>query len=297
MVDSSGVFAQAEATYRSLAVAREADGRRAVAGLIIDYAELLAENAAFHAAPDIFPSPRIFLPTRSLNFQPAYIAENSDTVLLDMYMTLIEVTSPGYANSVLAQSLRVDPGEVAAACQQFSDRFVIGAISPLDRMRGMVRYLRGTAASDDELHHLMQVEFEADLAATSMYPGVEPMIASYRGHGCKVGIVSNATPWGIEIARHYDLIDMVDAAGFSADPDIGEPKPFPRIYERTCARLGVAFSSCIFVDDGGTDLALEGAQLLGMRTLRVDHPGVGRYRPVAALADYVTSRIGDIALP
>jgi HAD superfamily hydrolase (TIGR01509 family) len=97
------------------------------------------------------------------------------------------------------------------------------------------------------------------------------------------------------MARHHGLIDMVDIVGFSADPAVATIKPFHGIYEFVCQHLGVMPSDCIYVDDGN-DFAIEGAQLLGMTTVRVDHYGAGRFRRVVPLTHYRVPRIADISL-
>ncbi len=47
----------------------------------------------------------------------------------------------------------------------------------------------------------------------------------------------------------------------------GLRKPDPRIYELTCARLGVSPTECVFLDDLGVNL--KPARAMGMRTIKV----------------------------
>lgn len=293
------VLTKAENTYLRLADASVQRGNFAMAELLRGYASLVADNAAYLAPADSRsrPSPpQLHLPAKSRAFTPDVVGAGVQAVLLDMYMTLVELRPSKLPHVVLADILSVHPDQAAAAYKHFANRFLIGAITPFDRMKGIAEFVGRSSISDDEIHGLTAMEIEANVGATYVYPGVEAMIASYRSRGYLVGIVSNATPWGIAVARHHGLIDMVDAAGFSADPTIGTPKPFAAIYENVCARLGVLPSACLFVDDGGKDFAIEGAQMLGMTTLRVDHPGVEKYRPVVPLSHYHTSRIAGITL-
>jgi putative hydrolase of the HAD superfamily len=52
----------------------------------------------------------------------------------------------------------------------------------------------------------------------------------------------------------------------------GLRKPDPRIYELTCARLGVMPGEAVFLDDLGVNL--KSARALGMTTIKVDDPAV-----------------------
>jgi len=263
------------------------------------YASVASDNVAhlgLAGSQTRTAAPSLYLPTESRPFTAGAIDKGVRAVLFDMYMTLVDLRLPRLLHVVLADALNVHPDQTAAAYKHFAHQFLVGAVTPFDRMRGIAELAGRPSISDNDIHRLMVMELETNIAATRLFPGVKATIASYRRQGYLVGIVSNANPWGIEVARHHGLIDMVDVAGFSADPAIATQKPFPAIYESVCAGLGVSPSVCLFVDDGGRDFAIEGAQMLGMTTLRVDNPGVERYRPLVPLSHFHTSRIADLKL-
>ena len=53
---------------------------------------------------------------------------------------------------------------------------------------------------------------------------------------------------------------------------VGCRKPEPRFYEIACGALGVSPDECVFLDDLGINL--KPAAAMGMRTIKVDDPGV-----------------------
>lgn len=53
---------------------------------------------------------------------------------------------------------------------------------------------------------------------------------------------------------------------------VGCRKPEPRFYEIACGALGVSPTECVFLDDLGINL--KPAAAMGMRTIKVDDPGV-----------------------
>ena len=69
-------------------------------------------------------------------------------------------------------------------------------------------------------------------------------------------------------SRTPALADVFDVIVESAIE--GLRKPDPRIYELTCARLGVAPEAAVFLDDLGVNL--KSARALGMTTIKVEDP-------------------------
>jgi len=69
-----------------------------------------------------------------------------------------------------------------------------------------------------------------------------------------------------ETARRLDaLFDTIVESALE-----GLRKPDPRIYELTCARLGVTPDAAVFLDDLGANL--KPAREMGMTTIKVDDP-------------------------
>jgi epoxide hydrolase-like predicted phosphatase len=96
----------------------------------------------------------------------------------------------------------------------------------------------------------------------------EPMIAlmaSLRAEGYRMALLTNnVREWEQRwraMAPIDELFDVVVDSAF-----VGMRKPEPEIYELCCARLGVAASECLFIDDREDNC--EGAAAMGMRVVR-----------------------------
>ncbi len=88
------------------------------------------------------------------------------------------------------------------------------------------------------------------------------IVDDLRHRGTTVAILTNGTDTIEAELRELEVWDRFDAV-FSTW-DIGAAKPDPRVFEHVCAALGVAATSCVFVDD--TESKLAGATELGMTT-------------------------------
>ncbi|MFA5883174.1 MAG: HAD-IA family hydrolase [Acidimicrobiia bacterium] len=76
--------------------------------------------------------------------------------------------------------------------------------------------------------------------------------------------VSGTSPLALQLAELFDTI--VESARE------GLRKPDPRIYELTCARVGVTPGETVFLDDLGSNL--KPARALGMTTIKVEDPAL-----------------------
>lgn len=120
---------------------------------------------------------------------------------------------------------------------------------------------------------------EPIFAVARAYPDAHSTLEGLRARGLRTAIVSNS-PWGsppaawrreLERLGFATLVDAVVLCG-----DVGWRKPSPRIFEHTCARLGVLSADCVFVgDDLEWDVA--GSTAAGMKPVLIDreghHPG------------------------
>jgi putative hydrolase of the HAD superfamily len=98
----------------------------------------------------------------------------------------------------------------------------------------------------------------------------EPMleaVRSARRAGIRTGLISNS--WG---TRRYDreqLAELFDAVVISGE--VGIRKPAPEIYRLGAEQIGIAASTCVFVDD--LPFNLEPAAELGMATVHHTEAG------------------------
>lgn len=125
--------------------------------------------------------------------------------------------------------------------------------------------------------------------------GIREVIASLRGRGKAIGLVSNASAMEVTGWSRSPIAPLFDSVVFSCF--VGSVKPDPRIY-RTCTdQLCVAPEESIFVGDGESK-ELEGAKDLGMITVmttqfagRMSADTIAERRQYA---DFVVEELGEL---
>jgi putative hydrolase of the HAD superfamily len=109
-------------------------------------------------------------------------------------------------------------------------------------------------------------------------PEMLTAVARIREEGLKVAALTNNWRTDDSDSSGASLLgDVFDIVVESAVEGLRNPDP--RIYEATCARLGVQPSECVFLDDLGVNL--KPARALGMATIKVGDPETA----LAELAD------------
>lgn len=102
----------------------------------------------------------------------------------------------------------------------------------------------------------------------TLYPEVLEALARLRGHGLRLGVVTNAYQpmWmrDVELASLGLTPDLFDCRLSSAD--VGYLKPHPAIFQRALDCLGVQASEAVFVGDA-PQADILGAQGVGMRAI------------------------------
>ncbi len=99
----------------------------------------------------------------------------------------------------------------------------------------------------------------------ALYDDAVPVLAVLRGHGLRLGLISNGQRDLQEFARHHRL-DVDVAVGSKSH---GRTKPHASIFESALSALGVAASEAVMVGDSYED-DIEGARALGMRAILLD---------------------------
>ncbi len=102
----------------------------------------------------------------------------------------------------------------------------------------------------------------------TLYDDVLPVLEELRGHGCKLGLVSNGERDLEEFAAHHAL-DVDVAVGSRS---FGRTKPHPSIFAAALERLEVEPADAAMVGDSYAD-DIEGARALGMRAFLLDRDG------------------------
>ena len=117
-----------------------------------------------------------------------------------------------------------------------------------------------------------------------LYEDARPVLAAVRGHGLRVGLLSNTARDLDEFVRHHEL--EVDAVLTSRTH--GKTKPHEGIFRRMLELLDVAPDEALRIGDTLED-DVEGARAVGMRAVLVDregrYPGRERIDGLAAVLD------------
>jgi HAD superfamily hydrolase (TIGR01662 family) len=101
-----------------------------------------------------------------------------------------------------------------------------------------------------------------------LYEDVRPVLSELRGHGLKLGLVSNTARDLDSFLEHHDL--HVDAAVSSRVH--GKTKPDPSIFQAALDLLAVQAEEVAMVGDSIED-DVDGARALGMRAFLLDREG------------------------
>ncbi len=188
-------------------------------------------------------------------------------LLLDAAGTLLRPAEPvaqTYARHAQARGIAVTAAEIAG---RFGPAFA--AAAPLRRGAADWRRFwacvvercvgRDEPALLDEL-----IAHFARPSAWSVAPGAEACCVGVRARGMKIAVVSNWDRHLRPLLVGLGIMAWVDVAVISAEE--GLEKPDPAMFERACARLGVAPGDAVHVgDDAEADVA--GARAAGCAAL------------------------------
>ena len=107
-----------------------------------------------------------------------------------------------------------------------------------------------------------------------LYEDALPVLEELRGHGLKLGLISNGARDPDEFVRDQAL-DVDVAIG---SREYGKTKPHPTIFLTALERLGVAVHEAAMVGDSLAD-DVEGARAVGMQAFLIDRRGQGPAQP------------------
>ena len=204
-------------------------------------------------------------------------------VLFDVDFTLAlpgpELGPEGYRKLGERHGLTLDPSRYEAARQ--------AAIASLQRHPELEhddelwiafteRIVRGMGGDADSAY-----ECATELVAVweqhdkfTLYEDVLPVLEELRGHGLKLGLISNGSRDLDEFVRHHAL-EVDCAIGSRA---FGRTKPHPDIFRRALTLLEVEARETAMVGDSYED-DIEGARALGMRAFLLDRDGRHPHEP------------------
>jgi putative hydrolase of the HAD superfamily len=132
------------------------------------------------------------------------------------------------------------------------------------------RIVRGMGGNSDRAHDVaVEIERAWEVSENfDLYEDVVPVIEELRGHGLKIGLVSNGARDIDEFVAHHDL--PIDAAVGSRTH--GKVKPDPSIFLAALAKLEVRADEAVMVGDTPED-DIEGARAVGIRAYLIDREG------------------------
>jgi HAD superfamily hydrolase (TIGR01549 family) len=199
-------------------------------------------------------------------------------VLFDVDFTLFrpgpELGPEGYRRAGERHGLALDPERYAEAR--------LASIETLSRERDLVHDEEVWIAFTEEIVRGMGGDAEGARACAvdmvrawerhenfSLYEDALPALEALRGHGLRIGLVSNGQRDLEEFAAHHTL--EVDAMVGSKSH--GRTKPHPSIFVAALQALGVAADEAAMVGDSYED-DIEGARSLGMRAILLDRDGL-----------------------
>ena len=130
--------------------------------------------------------------------------------------------------------------------------------------------VRGMGGEGDACRSVAQAITDRWLSSENfeLYEDVLPVLSALRGHGLKIGLVSNTSRDLDSFVSHFRL--PVDA--WISSGRHGKVKPSPSIFMAVLDQLEVEPSAAVMVGDSLED-DVEGARALGMQAYLVDRDG------------------------
>ncbi|GAA3287724.1 HAD family hydrolase [Dactylosporangium vinaceum] len=202
-------------------------------------------------------------------------------IVFDFFGTL---TDPGIeggrrgAAAVTAAALGVEPEAFwTAMATSFTER-ITGRLGGTRTILAEMARRCGTEATGARLDAAVEAHHAGSVPLWRPRPGALDVLKSLRGHGMRLGVLSDC---GAELCQGWsgtDYAPLIDAAVFSWEE--GARKPAPRLYATAARRLGVQPAECWYVGDGGSR-EHQGARDAGMRPVLVTnagYPGAGVHR-------------------
>jgi HAD superfamily hydrolase (TIGR01549 family) len=209
-------------------------------------------------------------------------------VLFDVDFTLFrpgpELGAEGYRRRGEQFGLRLDPA--------LYEQARVAALADLQRhpelehddeiwiafTEQIVRGMGGEGERAGECARAIELQWE-EHHNFDLYEDVEPVFDVLRGHGLKIGLISNGARDLDEFVAHHAL----DVDAFVGSRAHGKTKPHETIFRVALEALGVAPAEAVMVGDSPED-DVEGAEAVGIRAFLLDRGGLYPGRP-GRLAD------------
>ena len=175
----------------------------------------------------------------------------------------------------------IEPDVLGRAMQEIAEeegshplfRLETGEVSEADFLDRMADQLEGPLGHRPEMHRFSEIYFQA----LEPNPPMIELMRELRDEGHRMALLTNNVrewePLWRSMLPVDEIFELVVDSAF-----VGCRKPDPEIYEITLDRLGLAASSCLFVDDVADNC--EGARALGMTAVhfRDNEQAIGEVR-------------------
>jgi putative hydrolase of the HAD superfamily len=193
-----------------------------------------------------------------------------DAIIFDLFGTLVNSFSARLHDAALCQmatALRVPyAGFMRGWIETTWPMRVLGTLASVeDNVLYVCREL-GVDADGRQVAAATEIMLEFTRAGLVPRQGACEVLTALSAAGYKIGLISDCAPAVPRIWMETPFATLIDAAVFSCDVHL--QKPDPRIYQLTCARLGVQAQRCLYAGDGSSH-ELSGAKAMGMTAVLV----------------------------
>jgi putative hydrolase of the HAD superfamily len=185
----------------------------------------------------------------------ACLVDVYDTILHSAFLERIRL---------LANSLGVAPAVLLAEWEKTRedrDRGKLTIAASIDRT------LRELGRDPDLalVAELVRQDTEFSRAHARLFDDAVPFLTWLRSRGTLIALVSNCADTTRGLLDYLGVLPLADAVVLSCE--VGSMKPYPEIYVRALADLGVAAADAVFIDDQPRFCV--GAEAVGIRAIQV----------------------------
>ena len=193
-------------------------------------------------------------------------------------------------------SSHLPPGEVEKAAAALAEAELELARRGADEHRSATLAEAFEMAGIEPTDALLDSHFETWTPHTHTDPAVPGLFHALRGHGIKIGILSNTIctrDWHERVFARDDVLGLLDGAVYSSE--IPWTKPHAGAFRAAMDAVGAADpGSCVFVGDRPYD-DIHGAKSAGLRAVQIHHQTTHAFeRPGLTPPDALIHDLGEL---
>ena len=188
-------------------------------------------------------------------------------IIFDLFETLVtEWGRPKYTAREIAADLNVDLQPFRREREALGTAHFLGEFPDFAQLLETILQRLDITRDKNLLEEIARRREECKRKCFDVIePKIIDMLQALKDSGCKLGLISNASPeeigafWDSGLPAYFDAIVM--------SCDVGMVKPDVKIYEHCLALLQADPANCLFIGDGGSN-ELDGAKAAGLTPLR-----------------------------